>query len=344
MRQHKDHISRKKALNGVLNSCFLMGLLSCCLSTEKAFGDNTFIINFVVSDGKVSGGPATDNAAAENSKIIEKTIVLPSQKGEATEVTVAQPQSLIPPKVEASESASALNVEAKPIPLTQPQAIIPAKAEAPESAPILNAQAKPVSPTQPQALIPAKAEASESAPVLNVETKPVPLTQPQAIITANKEASKEILPSKIAVKTDSKILPPVEDQKSVQLTPVEARPKALPVHETTQAAASLPKAQVPQKTLVSYEEATKGHSPLGVLTPDQAVHSQRWYLYSATTRSLRDFPDGVRIVSVEGKTPNRGESVKKLLVEMGVEPTKIKLIPVAGEAKQAGYTYIFAEE
>ncbi|MBA3813222.1 MAG: hypothetical protein H0X26_01825 [Alphaproteobacteria bacterium] len=280
MRQQKDHISRKNASNGAFGTYFLLVFLFSCLSAEKAFSDNTFIINFVVSDGKISGGPVTNQTAEESSKTIEKTIVLPAQM-EAAQVTVNQPQASAPRQ-----------------------------------------------PETPQA----------SAPQPSTLRQPATL---QASAPKHPEAPKKTSVANVAVKANPKILSSAEKLKPTSLVPLQAHPKAMPVPEDNQAS-SLPKEQTPQRKIVSYSDAANDSSPLGLLAPDQAVHSQRWYLYSAATRGLRDFPDRIHVVSMEGKNPNRGEEVKNLLVKMGIEPAKVKLIHAAGDENQAGIIYIFA--
>lgn len=180
-------------------------------------------------------------------------------------------------------------------------------------------------------------------PQAQVQPQVQPQPQPQA------EALKPIKPksllktsvSNAAVNPAPKVASS-EKQKSLQL--VQPRPKAVPIADKDQASAkpNEQSAPTPQKAIVSYSDAANDRSPLGLLDPAKEVRSQRWYLYSSAVRGLKDSPEGVHIVSMEAKEPKRGEEVKNLLVEMGIEPKKIKLIHAQGEGNQAGVVYIFA--
>lgn len=265
MRQQIESIRKRNIMRMTLGSCVLTLFLSS-FNGEKAWGDNTFIINFVVSDDKVSGGTTTEQITGKGAKIVEKTIVLPSQQINPQQVTVSHPQA----------------------------------------------------------------------------PRPQIMPQPQAPTAEKLQAPKKVPTQQVAVKANPLIQPSAEKQKPTSLVPVQARPKAVPVHENTEATAESKELTTSPGATVSYSDAANGRSPLGSITSNQEVHNQRWYLYAAATRGLRDFPASVQVVSVAGKDPRRGEEVKDLLVKMGIEPTKVKLIHATGEATQAGDIYIFA--
>lgn len=130
-----------------------------------------------------------------------------------------------------------------------------------------------------------------------------------------------------------------EIQQPLQPTTVTPHPKALPVHEKNTASSS---SAPSQKTVVSYSDAAHDRSPLGILDPAQEVHNQRWYIYSSAIRGLKNPSDSVHIVCMNGTPPNRGEEVKNLLVEMGIESEKIHLIHAKGDENQEKIIYIFA--
>lgn len=96
-----------------------------------------------------------------------------------------------------------------------------------------------------------------------------------------------------------------------------------------------------QATPVSYGNVAMDRPPLAILDHDQEVYNQKWYIYSAAIRGLKDPAHRLQVLMMEGCPSNRGEDIKKLLVDMGVEPEKIQLIRGTGEEDQKGLTYIF---
>lgn len=203
--------------------------------------------------------------------------------------------------------------------------------------------------------------AKKEAPVLvsqKEERKKVSLAQPPA--AEKKAEEKQEAVASMAVKPDSKA-PSVaqaqqpaptspqasaakapsapEKQKPLQLTKVEPHPKALPVHEKVPMAAAVTEVQ---KAVVSYADAANDRAPLAILEPKQEVQNQKWYIYSSAIRGLKNPSDRLQIVSMEGTTATRGQQVKNLLVEMGIEAEKIQLVHAKGEENQVGTIYIFS--
>jgi hypothetical protein len=171
-----------------------------------------------------------------------------------------------------------------------------------------------------------------------IQEKPASQAQESKTIATKPPDSEVPLPSPTTPKTASAD----EKKHPLKLTKVDARPKALPVHEADQTSSSLKEHCAAKKTVLSYSEAANDRSPLGILSPSQEIHSQKWYIYSSAIRGLKNPSDNVHIVSMEGAASNRGEEIKKLLVEMGIESKKVEVIFAKGDENQAGIIYIFA--
>lgn len=125
--------------------------------------------------------------------------------------------------------------------------------------------------------------------------------------------------------------------KPLQLTTVAPHPKVQPVKEKGAPAPTAPSRQVS----LPYVDIANDQVPLAILEPTKEANSKRWCLYSAAIRGLKAPSKGIRIVCVEGNTPNRGAEVKDLLVSMGIEDEKIQVLQARGEQDQGGMIYIF---
>lgn len=312
MRQQIHYIFGRVLLKTTLKACPLIVLMISCLSGGQARSDSTFF-----PEG--SAEAKANETAQEGSDAIkewaelkppkEKPADLISPKNKKTDdISLAPPQAPLPPeKLEAQKEPSSAIVAVTPDVQKSPTS------DEPKPLPIIAD-----SETSPSIAVPTTTTTTPATvdPKTALPTdKPKPL--PTAAVTAN---------------------PPVAEQKPLKSTMVEPRPKVLPVQEKVQAKEQ---GKSP-KTVVSYSDAANDRSPLGILDPAQEVHNQRWYIYSSAIRGLKNPSDSVHIVCMNGTPSDRGEEVKNLLVDMGIEPEKVQLIHAKGEENQAKFIYIFA--
>jgi hypothetical protein len=175
-----------------------------------------------------------------------------------------------------------------------------------------------------------------------VKTLPLPSSQP---VSAH---SQEVSPQ---LKASLPPLPKVEKNQPMEPLPkvsIESQP-AIPVSPTTLdlTPASKPEA-ASQKTeavesLIDFETAAKGRSPLAVLEGNQNPEEHQWYLTSSAQRGLSSSTDVLDIISVTDKsTPSKkGEDVKKVLIARGYKPEQLHVIAVTGGSDQTGKIYLF---
>lgn len=194
-------------------------------------------------------------------------------------------------------------------------------------------------------LTPPKKDIAEIPSQRKPEIKEAKLPEPQPITSGkHEEIQKQDTASNVAIETmtqdaNPSLPSPPEEQKSLQLTTVEPRPKVVPIHEKENGVSSS-KTQK-NEPIVAYSEVAKNRVPLGILEPGQTIQNQKWYIYASAIRGLKTPSDKIQIVSMEGGTPYRGEEIKDLLIENGIEAEKIQLIQAKGEPDQRGITYIF---
>jgi len=185
--------------------------------------------------------------------------------------------------------------------------------------------------------------------------------KPQALSKSSSKSSLEPLPPTPAPKTletKSEVTPkPLEhiepkidsphlrissnlEEKPLPTLAVAPHPKVQPVADEESPPQPSQAQATPPKTL-SYSAAAKGRTPLCLLDPNQDPRSQKWYLFSAAKRGFKGPSDVVDIVDVGGK---RGEEVKNLLVEMGLNPDQVRLINVKDDEGQLGKIFIFGRK
>ena len=234
--------------------------------------------------------------------------------------------------------------------------------DTPESA--TNNMAKEASDTIKEwaELKPTPKETAELVPPKQAEPKK--LVQPQISTLEKQGGETQQAAASISATPDSKVSPVPEEQKPLliattppsdpkassdtqekqplQRTTVTPHPKARPVSEKDPTSASQKAQNSSPKTVLPYSEAANNRAPVGILEPTQEIHSQRWYIYSSAIRGLKNPSDRIHIVSMEGTAPKRGEEIKALLVDMGIEPEKVQLVHAKGEKNQIGVVYIFA--
>jgi hypothetical protein len=178
-------------------------------------------------------------------------------------------------------------------------------------------------------------------PVLNseplqpsVQPQPTPLSEP-----SSKEASSPPL----------SITPSTHEDQPLPKVTVPSRPKAQPLPEEVTPLVEEEKKTPPpsqdqeRNGVLSSSDAavTNDRSPLGVLEPNQNARSHKWTLFSSAKRGLRKPTDVIEVISV-GDT-QKGQDVKNLLVEMGINPEQIKVLSTKAEEGQTGKVFIFSK-
>lgn len=236
------------------------------------------------------------------------------------------------PKIEGSEAIKEW-AELKPTP-KEPTKLIPQPQPETTEASLTQPEEESTSTTahaQEQKPTETLATSAESATAVTKVSETLPTVE------ASKPAE-TLAPLPEAKTSLTEATPTIEEKKPLEVTKVVARPKAVPVQEEPQAASN---GKAPGK-VISYSDAANDRSPLGILSPNQEVHNQRWYIYSSAIRGLKNPSDNIQIVSMVGAPAKRGEDIKNLLIEMGIEAEKVQLINAKGEEDQAGTVYIFA--
>jgi hypothetical protein len=235
------------------------------------------------------------------------------------------------PKLEGSEAIKEW-AELKPTP-KEPTKLIPQPQTETTEASLTNPEEESTSTT-------ANTQEQKAAETLATlpESNTTITETPETLTVAEEKKSTEPTKTGTSITKVAETPSPIEEKKPLEVTKVVARPKAVPVQEEPQAASN---GKAPGK-VISYSDAANDRSPLGILSPHQEVHNQRWYIYSSAIRGLKNPSDNIQIVSMVGTPAKRGEDIKNLLIEMGIEAEKVQLINAKGEEDQAGTIYIFA--
>lgn len=307
MRQPIDLISRLNTFKATLKFYPLITLTFLCLSCEQVYGDSTYFPDDMDVTDEVTESTAEENSAA-----------------------IKEWAEIHPPKKQTAEVIPAKNKKETEVRVAESQASTPQKSERPQPKPVPAVAAKPMNTSTSDSkttLVSEEQKPSNAPPSLAAPTPPIAVAPASAPVAAAPTPPAPLS----ATKTSS-----AKEPQALQLTAVEPRAKALPVKD--QAVGQ----NVSQKTVLSYSDAANNRSPLGILEPTQEVHNQKWYIYSSAVRGLKSPSDKLQVVSMEGSPPNRGEEIRELLVEMGIEPEKIQLIHGTGEEHQNGMIYIFA--
>ncbi len=134
---------------------------------------------------------------------------------------------------------------------------------------------------------------------------------------------------------------PVRDKPLPKVT-VEPHPEIKPLSEDI-SSSSTPVAFSGE--VLSYSSASKDRAPIAILDANQAPSTQQWVLYSSVKRGMKSPSDHVDIVSLGEGTDSteRGEAVKDLLIQNGIDANQIRIMQAQGEEGQAGKVYLFIE-
>lgn len=171
---------------------------------------------------------------------------------------------------------------------------------------------------------------------------PLPQPQPQTQPTPLLEPSSKKAPS-------PSVAPSTHEDKPLPKVTVPSRPKVQPLPEEgtpplgEEEKTPLPLRDHEKNETVSSSDADviNNRSPLGVLEPNQDARRQKWTLFSAAKRGLRQPTDVIEIISVGDA--EKGQDVKNLLVEMGINPEQIKVLSTKAEEGQTGKVFIFGK-
>lgn len=179
---------------------------------------------------------------------------------------------------------------------------------------------------------PLKKELKSEVDSLPPQPQPIPLPE----ISSKEAPSPSVAPSDHEDKPLPKVTVP--SHPKVQPLPEEGTP---PLEEEKK---TPPPSQDQERNgaMSSGDEAViNNRSPLGILEPNQNARSQKWTLFSAAKRGLKNTTDVIEIISVGDA--ERGQDVKNLLVEMGVNPEQIKVLSSKAEESQIGKVFIFGK-
>lgn len=179
---------------------------------------------------------------------------------------------------------------------------------------------------------PLKKELKSQVDSLPLQPQPTPLPE-----TSSREAP---LPS---------VAPSAHEDKPLPKVTVPSRPKIQPLPEEGTPPLDEEKKTPPpshdreRNGALSSSDADviNNRSPLGVLEPNQNARSHKWTLFSAAKRGLRKPTDVIEVISVGDA--EKGQGVKNLLVEMGINPEQIKVLSTKGEEGQIGKVFIFSK-
>lgn len=163
----------------------------------------------------------------------------------------------------------------------------------------------------------------------------LPLAQPPEEIRKELKAEQiEELPQVISE--------PLSLQKEpLPLVNIASRPDAQPIpeEEVLLSAEMSPEQNPPPQELMLFSAVLKNRAPLGVVDNQQDLQAQKWYIFSTANRGLNSPKSIVEIVNVienNNPTTTRGEEVKDLLVEMGLNPSQLSVINAKSDNDQAG--------
>ncbi|MDZ4323314.1 MAG: hypothetical protein U1A05_04435, partial [Alphaproteobacteria bacterium] len=166
------------------------------------------------------------------------------------------------------------------------------------------------------------------------QPQPTPLSKP-----SSKEASSP--PLSIAPSThENKPLPKVTvpSHPKIHPSPEEGTPPLGEEEKTP-----FPSQDQEKNGAMSPSDAAviNNRPPLGILEPNQNARSHKWTLFSSAKRGLRKPTDVIEIISVGDA--EKGQDVKNLLVEMGINPEQIKVLSTKAEEGQTGKVFIFSK-
>ena len=105
--------------------------------------------------------------------------------------------------------------------------------------------------------------------------------------------------------------------------------------------------------LKSLSAHTDERVPLGFITVTQDLQNQKWYLFAAAKRGMRNPNNIIEVIST-GETQeisSKAEAVKNLLVDMGISPEQIHVFSakIENEGEEdgpisEGKIYLFSKE
>ena len=165
----------------------------------------------------------------------------------------------------------------------------------------------------------------DEAPLKLISSEPLPL-----VPLLSQEAKEE----NHLVLAESSPRPPLPQIIIPSPPPVQPLSEEEPLEE-------LPQGETQHSVgLPSYTSIANGRFPLAVLEPNQELRNHKWYIFSSAKRGLKYPQCIVEIVSLE-TIPQRGEEIKDLLIEMGINPAQIRVINAVSPENQVGQIYIF---
>ncbi len=192
-----------------------------------------------------------------------------------------------------------------------------------------------------------------SSPVSTTQEDPAPedeyeTTLPASVAHVPPAVNKQVDQGpNVKVIPPKDIMPPHSPQASIEpllpLVSVTSHPLVQPLNEEETAPISSEEQSKSAAALLSYPMVAKGRSPLVQLDSNQDLRAHKWLIISSAKRGLKASPNGLEIVNVikENEPSNRGEEVKSLLIEMGLEPEKLHVVNAKSEENQTEQVYIF---
>lgn len=104
--------------------------------------------------------------------------------------------------------------------------------------------------------------------------------------------------------------------------------------------------QAQSQNLQSFSTIANDRTPLGIIAADQEIKNQKWYIVASAKRGLHDVSDILEIISTGEGDQNflRGEEIKTLLVEEGINPMQIRLLKARVEDGEGGAVYLFSKK
>ena len=154
-----------------------------------------------------------------------------------------------------------------------------------------------------------------------------------------------------------------EEENTINITPlpllrVETHPDVHPlVEEETLADSTIDSATQgeEEETVVegkSFSAYADDRIPLGFITASQDLQNQKWYLFAAAKRGMRNPGNVLEVISTNEneQTSFKGEAIKNLLVDMGISSehihvlsSKVDEVP-EGEEPAEGKIYLFSKK